>query len=109
MQWPGATEGDQREVAWIQALLDRTSVNGVRHVGVDNGQDAFGSVLKRHVQCVSQRPDYPLRCLHVQGHRTTEEIVWIEAAQHHMGIRDRGLVTPLTIGRRTRLRSRMPM
>src|SRR5215510_2416960 len=105
MEWSCTTKSDQREIPWIQALLDCTRANSVRHIGVDNGQDASGSILKRHVQGVSQRSDHTLRCLYIKGHGSTEEIVRIEVTQHHMGIRDRGLLAPLTISRRTRLRA----
>src|SRR5262245_4577053 len=105
MEWSCATEGDQREISWVQALLDCTRANSVRHVGVDNGQDAGGRILKRHVQGVSQCSDHTLRCLYIKEHGSTEEIVWLEVAQHHMGIRDRGLLAPLTISRRPRLRT----
>ena len=54
MEWPGAAEGDQRQLAGIHAALDGQHPNGVRHVLVGEGDDREGGLLRGHAEARRQ-------------------------------------------------------
>ena len=73
-----AAERDQHEMAGIEALLYRARTDRVRHIGVDDGEDALSRGLKRQPQPIRQSSYRAARGFGIEPHRSTEEIVRVE-------------------------------
>ena len=96
---PGTAEGDQREVARVQPLLHGLGTDGVRHVGVDDGEHAFGRLVPVDAQRLGKRRDRGIGPLGREGHLAAEEVVGIQPAEHEVGVGHRGrAATPAVAG-----------
>ena len=86
MQRAGAAEGDQREVARVEALLHRLGADGVRHVGVDDGEHALGSLVLVDAERLGEVRERLVGALRHKRHLAAEEVVRIQPAEHEVGI-----------------------
>ena len=94
---PGAAEGNQREVARIEALLHRLGADGVRHVGVDDGEHALGRLVLVDAESLGEVRHRLVGALRRKRHLAAEEVVRIQAAEHEVGISHRRCVAASAI------------
>ena len=105
VQRPRAAEGHERMVPRINALLHRARADRVGHVGVEDGEHAFGALVHAEVEALGEVADGALRRGLVQGHFAAQEVVLAEPAQDDVGVGDRGQGAAPAISRGTRARS----
>ena len=92
VQRTGAAEGDQREVARVEALLHRLGADGVGHVAVDDGEHAFGRLVLVHAEGLGKLRQRLVGPLGRESHLAAEEVVGIQPAEHEVGVGDRGRI-----------------
>ena len=80
-------KSDQRKAAGIDALLNGARADRVRHVAVDDGEDAFGGFEQIEAKFGGKRGDDAVRGRSVELHAATKEILGCEAAKHDIGVR----------------------
>ena len=101
MQRSGATEGDHREVARVDAALDRYHAHGLGHLGVRDSRDARGRFLERQPELVAEPADRALRRLAVELHVARERRAGIEIAEQQVRVGDRRLLAAAAVAGRT--------
>ena len=97
VQRAGAAEGDQRIVAVVDAALDGHQPDGVRHVLGRGLQDRPRRLHRRKPERGTEPRHRLVRTRRVEGHLAAEEVVGVEAAQHHVGVGHRGLGAALAV------------
>ena len=80
-------EGDKRKAARVDALLDRTGADRVRHVGVDDGENALRRLAEAEAELGRKPADGPARRFRVELHAPAEEITRVEPADNQIGVR----------------------
>jgi hypothetical protein len=68
VQRPGATEGHQREVAWVEATLHRHESQRAEHVLIRDVHDARRRLHEIQIQGIRDVLYSPLRRFDVQDH-----------------------------------------
>lgn len=71
VQGAGPAEGNQTEIARIDALLHRARANGIGHVGVENGEHPFSRFVHLQPQRLSQLADHLVGQCGIQLHSAT--------------------------------------
>ncbi len=97
---PGAAEGDEREVAGIEAALHRDQADGIGHVLIHRADDGECRILRRERQGLAQPGEGRMRGGKIQRHGPAEEEGGIETAQHQIGVGDGGHLAAAAIGDR---------
>ncbi len=105
VQGPGPAEGQQGEPARIMAAFDGDEPQGLRHRGIGHGDDPGGARPDLQTEFRRQGGDGGFGQVGTQGQRTAEPHVGIEAAEHHVGVGDRGRRPAEPVARRARVRS----
>ena len=95
---PGATEGDEGEVAGIEAALHRDQADGIGHVLVHRADDGECCILRREGQGLAQPGKRRTRGGKIQRHGPAQEEGGIETAQHQIGVGDGGRLAAAAIG-----------
>ena len=106
MQRASATEGDQRVVARVIALLDRHEAQRADHVFVDDVVDAFRGVLHGQLQRIGDLLDGRVRQITTQHHVAAELLHLGQITQHDVGIGHRRLRAAAVVRRRARIGAR---
>ena len=92
VQRAGAAEGDQREVARVDALLDGARADGVGHVGVDQRDHALRRLALGDARArAASSPITRRAATSVERHPAAEEVLAVEPAEHDVGVGDRRL------------------
>ena len=99
VQRPGAAEGDQREVARIEALLHRDQPERTEHVLVDDVDDAGRSPLEIETQSRGDGLHSVDGGIDIELHLAADQLAR-QVAEHDVGIGDRRLVAAHPVGRR---------
>ena len=97
-----AAEGDQGEVARVEAAVDGDQLERVDHVVVGDAHDAAGGFVGVDAEPRSHRLDRLLDRVHVGLHLAAAEIVAVDAAQPEIGVGGGGLRPAAPVGRRAR-------
>jgi len=106
MQRTGATEGDQRIVAWVVALLNRHQTQCTHHVFVDDIVDALRGLLHSETERVADFFDGGLRKLSVKYHIATKFLHFGKIPKNDIGIGHRWLGAAAVVRGRTRVGAR---
>ncbi len=98
----GTAERQQRELAWIDAALDRHLPDGVGLIPIGDLDDAPGQLLRRHAagQFRRQRGDTGARALDVK-HDAAADQRRRQPAQHQIGVGDSRLSTAFAVTHRS--------
>ena len=97
----GAAEGDQGQIARIEALLGRADPHGAFHVGVGDADDPrrrrLGRQPERRADPLHERPP---RGIEIHPHLAAQEAIRMEPAEHQVGVGHGRLVAAAPIGGR---------
>ncbi len=100
---PGASEGDERELAGVVPLLDRSRADRVRHVVVDERDHAGGGLGDAEIELVAE----PLDCrggeTRIDLHLAAEEVLGPKAAEDDVRVRHGRLLAPAPVAGGARL------
>jgi len=96
-----AAAGDDDAFARIDALAYRDLVNGLDHQFVGNGDDGESRVRTAATKLLRQRLHHAMRGGGIQFHPAAVEIIRVEPAEHHAGVRYCRLVAAGAVARRT--------
>ena len=105
MQRPGATKGDQVEIAVVQPALDGDPPDGDRHIVVHRFDDCVRGFLDRKIKRTGDGFHRTARCVAVKLHPAAEEEFRIDAAKHHIGVGDRRFRSAFAVAGRAGLRA----
>ena len=110
LQRAGPAEGDERKAARVDALLDRTGADRVRHIGVDDGEDALRRLAEAEAELDCKPADGAVRRFRVELHATAEEVIRVEPAENQIGVCHRRLFAahPISRGSRRGARAARP-
>ena len=89
VQRAGAAEGQQREVARVEAALDQHRAERAHHVVVGDLHDGERRLLRGAPKGLGDARDRLLRRCHVEGHLAAEEVLGVDAAEQQVGVGDR--------------------
>ena len=103
VQGAGAAEGDQCELARVVALFHRNQPQRAVHVLVHEAYDARGRLHQRKPQGVGDLLHGGFGRAAVQLHVAAQANLRRKVAEHHVGVRNRGLLASLGVGRRPRI------
>ena len=92
-----AAEGDQRVVAVVDTALDGHQPDGVGHVLGRGGEDRARGLHRRQPERLAERGHGLVRLGGIQRHLAAEEVVGVEAPQHHVGVGHGGLGSALAV------------
>ena len=99
VQRPGTAEGDQREVARVEPLLHRLGADGIRHVGIDDGEHPFGGLVPVDAERLCEAGERRIGPLGRERHLAAEEVVRVQPAEHEVGVgHRRRLAAPAVAG-----------
>jgi hypothetical protein len=101
VQRSGTAECDERKAAWVEAFLHGARADRVRHVGIDDREDALGRFLETEAKPLGQTAGGAPRCHRIEPHRAAQKIIGIQPAEHEIGIGHRGLGAASSIGGRS--------
>ena len=104
VQRAGAAEGDECEVARVEAALDRDETQRARHVLVDDVEDSLGSLVEVETERVRDLLDRGLGRIDVELHLAAEE-PRRQVADDHVRVGHGRLGTTLAVAGRTGLRA----
>ena len=105
VQGAGATEGDQREAARVDAAFHGQDADGVRHLFVDKIDDRRSGLFRAHVQCAAQLFHRATGGRGIEPHLAAQERAGIDPAEHQVGVGDGHLLAALAIADRARRRA----
>ena len=88
MHRSGPAEGDEREVARLDPLLDGQRPDRLRHLGVDDVAHAFGQLDRREAELVAETCERALRGVEVERHLAAREVGRVDAAEREVRVRD---------------------
>ena len=100
-----AAEGDEREVARVEAAVDGDQLERVDHVVVGDAHDAPRCLVGVRAEPRAHRLDRPLHRVHVRLHRPAAKIVAVDAAEPEIGVGRGGLGSSAAVGGRARHRT----
>ncbi len=106
MKRPRPAKRHKREPARVDAFLDRARTDGIRHVCVDDRDDAFGRLCRCQPELVRKFGNHSVAGPGVQHHRPAKKAARIKPAQNDVRIRDGRFVPALAIGGRPGDRAR---
>ena len=106
MRRTGAAEGDEREGARIDPLLDRHDADRIRHVLVADAHHGRGRLDPVEAELRAQRVEHGAGAPGIERELASEEEGGIEAAEHHVGVGDRGALAALAVAGRAGHRAR---
>ena len=79
---PGAAKHDERKTARIEALLHGARADRIRHIGIDNGENALGRFFETEAKPNGQAANGAPCGGGVEPHGTTQKIIRVESAKH---------------------------
>ncbi len=85
----GASEGDEREVARIDALLDRDHAERVHHVVVGELHDGVGGLLDRPPERLGHLLERGARAAHVEHDVAAGEVLRVEPSEQQVRVGQR--------------------
>src|SRR5262249_61887898 len=74
--------------------------DGARHVGVDDGDDATGGLVRRKIEGIGERADRRSSGVGLERHAAAEQARGTEATEEEIGVRDGGGAAAAPIARR---------
>ena len=86
MQRARAAEGQEREVARVEAALDQHRAERAHHVVVGDLHDGECRLLGGAAERAGDACDRFLRRFHVEGHFAAEEVLGVDAAEQQVGV-----------------------
>ena len=98
MRGTGAAEGDQREVARVDAALGHHRQQRRGHVGGGNLEDGLGRFLEAELKLRRDLANSRFGQLAVKLHRAAEKIVRIEVATDDVGVCHRRFGVAVAVG-----------
>ena len=98
----GPAEGHEAEIPRVDAALHRDGANRIGHLGVHDIHDALRHAFRREPEHVADALQGTHRRIAVERHFAAGEVRAIQAAEHEIGVGDRGLgaTQPVTGGPR---------
>ena len=91
VQRAGSAERHERQLARVDAALDRHDAHGLGHRGARHAGDARGGLLEPEAELVRQRAHRALGGRAVEPHAAGERRVLVEVAEQQVGVRHRRL------------------
>ena len=79
--------------------MHRARADRVRHIGIDDGENAFGRLFETEAEPLGQTADGAPRGGGVEPHGPAQEIIGVEPAEHDIGVGYGRLDAALAVGR----------
>src|ERR1700751_4096902 len=105
MRRPCAAEGEQPEIARIEALLDRGLADDVGHLELDDLRDAAGALEQSKAQPIANVFYRAFGTALVELDAAPSEIVRIDVAEHDVGVGHCRYLASLAVANRARDRA----
>src|SRR5215470_9137118 len=107
MHGAGPAKSKQHELSRIMPSLDRRSADEIAHMRIGNPVNAGRSLDGTHSEgCRSPFGYSACRCFFAEAHFAAEKIIFVQIAQHEIGVRNSRLAASQLIADRPRVGAR---